>query len=213
MTALLYKELRLSAHPTLYLFTLLGALVLVPSYPYGMVFFFGCLGIYFSVLNARENNDVFYTAVLPVSKTGLVYAKCLTAFLIQLCQMILSLPFAFFRIFLIPDGNSVGIEANAAYYGFGFLIYAVFNLLFFPEYYKTGYKLGKAFILAIIPVFLLILLMEALSHFPGMEWIDSVEREALRKQFLILFSGILFYIVSSLLTCRISAKRFLLVDL
>ena len=54
MTALLYKELRLSAHPTLYLFTLLGAWVLVPSYPYGMVFFFGCLGLYLSVLIARD---------------------------------------------------------------------------------------------------------------------------------------------------------------
>ena len=40
MYNLLYKELRLAAHPNLFVFTLLGALVIVPAYPYGMVFLF-----------------------------------------------------------------------------------------------------------------------------------------------------------------------------
>lgn len=44
MFDLLYKELRLAAHPNLYIFTLLGVLVIVPAYPYGMVFLFSCTG-------------------------------------------------------------------------------------------------------------------------------------------------------------------------
>ena len=35
---LLYKEMRLVAHPTSIVFAFLGCLVLVPSYPYSVIF-------------------------------------------------------------------------------------------------------------------------------------------------------------------------------
>ena len=43
---LLYKEMRLVAHPTSIVFAFLGCLVLVPSYPYSVIFMFGCLAPY-----------------------------------------------------------------------------------------------------------------------------------------------------------------------
>ena len=54
---LLYKEMRLVAHPTSIVFAFLGCLVLVPSYPYSVIFMFGCLAPYITFLNARETND------------------------------------------------------------------------------------------------------------------------------------------------------------
>ena len=51
---LLYKEMRLVAHPTSIVFAFLGCLVLVPSYPYSVIFMFGCLAPYITFLNARE---------------------------------------------------------------------------------------------------------------------------------------------------------------
>ena len=36
--ALLYKELRLAAHPSSIVFSFLGCLVLVPAYPFSVVF-------------------------------------------------------------------------------------------------------------------------------------------------------------------------------
>ena len=51
MNHLLYKEFRLCVHPTMYFFTLLGCLVLVPSYPYGIVFLFGCTGAFLTFQN------------------------------------------------------------------------------------------------------------------------------------------------------------------
>jgi len=68
MFDLLYKELRLAAHPNLYMFTLLGVLVIVPAYPYGVVFLFGCLAPFITYMYGRETNDIFYTALLPVKK-------------------------------------------------------------------------------------------------------------------------------------------------
>ena len=50
MTNLLYKELRLAAHPTLYIFSLMGILVLVPNYPYTVVVLFGCLASYITFI-------------------------------------------------------------------------------------------------------------------------------------------------------------------
>lgn len=68
MMTLLYKELRLCAHPTSVVFAFLGCLVLVPAYPYSVIFLFGCLAPYITFVNARETNDAWYTAVLPVTK-------------------------------------------------------------------------------------------------------------------------------------------------
>ena len=91
---LLYKEMRLAAHPTSIVFAFLGCLVLVPSYPYSVVFMFGCLAPYITFLNARETNDVWYTAVLPITKresVGKVSARRFlstvsTAFLCTVCD-------------------------------------------------------------------------------------------------------------------------------
>lgn len=213
MFNLLYKELRLATHPNLYIFTLLGALVIVPAYPYGMVFIFGCLGPYISFMYGRETNDIYYTSLLPVKKKDTVKAKVLLIVLAQMTQLLISLPFAVLRLYVLPDGNPAGIEANLAYYGFGFIIYAIFDLIFLTQFFKTAYKVGKAFILAIIPATLGVIIMEVLVHIPKFQWLDSVEPNIILQQIPILILGIIFYIISILLAFRISAKRFQQVDL
>ncbi|HHT57459.1 MAG TPA: ABC-2 transporter permease [Herbinix luporum] len=213
MFNLLYKELRLATHPNLYIFTLLGALVIIPAYPYGMVFIFGCLGPYISFMYGRETNDIYYTSLLPVKKKDTVKAKVLLIVLAQMTQLLISLPFAVLRLYVLPDGNPAGIEANLAYYGFGFIIYAIFDLIFLTQFFKTAYKVGKAFILAIIPATLGVIIMEVLVHIPKFQWLDSVEPNIILQQLPILILGIIFYIFSILLAFRISAKRFQQVDL
>lgn len=213
MFNMLYKEIRLSAHPNLFIFTLLGMLVIVPAYPYGMVFIFGCLGPYITMMYGRETNDIYYTALLPVKKTDIVKAKCLLFVLAQMTQILISLPFAILRVYILPDGNPAGIEANLAYYGFGFIIYAVFNMIFLTTFFKTAYKAGKAFLLAIIPATFCMILMEILVHFPKFKWLDSTKAYDLLKQSPILVIGIVFYTIVMLLTYRVSANRFKKVDL
>ena len=128
-------------------------------------------------------------------------------------QLLISLPFAVLRLYVLPDGNPAGIEANLAYYGFGFIIYAIFDLIFLTQFFKTAYKVGKAFILAIIPATLGVIIMEVLVHIPKFQWLDSVEPNIILQQIPILILGIIFYIISILLAFRISAKRFQQVDL
>lgn len=210
---LLYKELRLAAHPNLFIFTLLGALVIVPAYPYGVIFLFGCLGPYITFMYGRETNDIYYTSLLPLKKSDTVKAKCLLMVISQLTQMLISLPFAALRLHTSQDSNPVGIEANVAFYGFGFIIYAAFNLILLTQFFKTAYKVGKSFILATIPAIILITLMEVIVHFPKFMWLDSTSPDMMLKQFPILIIGIITYILSMLIAYNISARHFKKVDL
>lgn len=213
MFNLLYKELRLAAHPNLFVFTALGALVIVPAYPYGMVFLFGCLAPYITFMYGRETNDIYYTALLPVKKRDTVKAKCLLLVLAQVTQLLISLPFAFLRVHVLPNGNPAGIEANVAFYGFGFMIYAIFNMIFLPQFFKTAFKVGKAFLLAIIPATLAVIAMEVLVHFPMFAWLDSVAPSDMLRQLPILIIGVVVYVAGILFSYRLSASRFERVDL
>lgn len=213
MFNLLYKELRLAAHPNLYIFTLLGVLVIVPAYPYGMVFLFGCLGPYITFMYGRETNDIYYTALLPVKKRDIVKAKCLLMVLAQMTQLLISLPFAVLRIHILPDGNPAGIEANIAYYGFGLMIYTIFNVVFLTNFFKTAHKVGKAFLLAMIPATIGVVSMEVLVHLPGFDWLDSIVPAVMLQQLPILIVGATVYIVGMLTAYGISAKRFERVNL
>lgn len=210
---LLYKELRLAAHPSLFVFMAMGALVLIPAYPYGVVFFFGTLGIFQSAMFDRETRDIYYTALLPVRKRDVVKGKILLAVFAQLVQLVLSLPFAFLRTLYLPEGNPAGIEANAAWYGFGLMIYGVFNLVFFTRFFRTAYRAGTAFLAALAPVVLGVVAMEAAVHFPGMAWLDSVRPEDLLRQAPILLAGAAVYAGGSLGAFFAAARRFEGVDL
>lgn len=213
MSELLYKELRLAAHPSLYIFMCMGALLLIPAYPYGVVFFFGCLGLFQSFMFDRETRDVFYTALLPRPKRDVVKGKLLLAVFAQLVQLTLSLPFAFLRTLYLPDGNPVGMEPNAAWYGFGLMVYGIFNLVFFTQFYKTAYKAGTSFLIALIPTTLGIIAIEASVHFPGMRWLDGMDGASLLRQLPILLAGIVVYAAANALAYRIGARRFERVDL
>ena len=211
---LLKKDFVLSAHPTLYMFMIIGALVLVPAYPYGMVFFFGCLGLYFSTLNGRENNDIFYSAILPLDKKDIVKGKCLFFITFELIQILITTLIAFIKIsFIDSPNNDVGIECNIAFFGFGFIIYSIFNYIFLTKIYKSSYKIGIPFVISLIFVILAIILMELISHIPYFSWIDGVTFSDLQQQIPILIVGLLLFIFINILAYKKATKNFEKVDL
>lgn len=213
MLNLLYKELRLAAHPTLYVFMLMGVLLVIPNYPYGVLFLFGTLAPFITFLFGRETRDVYFTTLLPLKKSDVVKGKCLMVVFVQIAQILISLPFAIMRAHMQLGGNSVGVEANVAYYGFGLIILAVFNFIFLTQFYKTAYQVGRSFIIAIIPAMGLVVAMELASHLPPLQWLDSVSPEMLVRQLPILVIGIAIYIVGIFSTYSAAAKRFAQVDL
>ena len=91
--------------------------------------------------------------------------------------------------------------------------YDVFDLVFFPTYYKNGYKAGKAFVIAAIPMLLLMVIVEGAVHIPALAWLDSYAMQDQLRQLPILLIGIVCYIALLSMAYRISVKRFERVDL
>ena len=160
----------------------------------------------------HDNKDIYYTALLPVSKRAVVKSKCGLLVLAQMTQLLISPPFAVLRLCLLPEGNPAGIEANVAYYGFGFVMYALFNLIFLPVFFKTAWKAGKAFLLAMIPAALVVLFMEVIVYIPGYTWLDSVSPDMMLRQWPLLLFGIAFYAGAKYIAYRLAAARFERVD-
>lgn len=210
---LLYKELALAAHPTSLIFACLGCLVVVPAYPYTVIFMFGCLAPYLTFQYARETNDLWYTALLPVTKKENVRGKCMLILFIQLFQLLIAVPSVFLRKILAVENNPVGMDATLAWFGFGLMIYGVFDLVFFPSYYKSGYKAGRAFIIAALPMLLMMIAVEGAVRIPQLAWLDSDALPDLMGQLPILLIGILCYGSFVTLAYKISVKRFEHVDL
>lgn len=151
MKNLMRKELLLAMHPASMLFLLLSAMLLIPNYPYYVICFYTCLGTFFICLTGRENRDIEFTALLPVRKTDLVRARVFTVMLMQLAQLVIAVPFAVFSSRVSAE-NLVGMDANTAFFGFALVLYGVFNLVFFRNYYRAPGKVGKAFGWAAAPL-------------------------------------------------------------
>ena len=215
MKNLIIKEIRLATHPTNILFLLLSSMLLIPNYPYYVVFFYTTLGIFFMCLNGRENHDIEYSLQLPVRKTQLVYARILYSTILEVLQFVIAIPFAILRAKLIPAGNDVGMDANIALFGLSLLMMGLFNALFFPRYYQDPSKIGGAFVMGSVAVFLFISIAETLTHTAPFfrNQLDTPDPAFLSAKLAVLAVGILAF---SALTCwaaRRSARRFVQLDL
>lgn len=217
MKDLLYKEFSLARHQTTFLFLLFALMLLIPSYPYYVAFIYTCLSIFFIFLSGRENRDVFYTVLLPVRKKDIVRARCAMIVLVELMQILVSVPFAVLgaKINPNPTGNMAGIEANVAFFGFVFIMYAIFNVLFIPTFYKTAYSAGRALAFGGIAMGLYIVVIEVLVQvIPA--WnaaLDTLDPALQLRQLPILLGGMLLYAGSMLLAIKMAEKRFERVDL
>lgn len=217
MKHLLYKEFRLSLHPTMYLFLLLAALLVIPSYPYYIAFMYICLGVFFTFLSGRESNDLFYTAMLPVRKRDVVTARALVIGIFELGMILISLPFAWLSLRISPTGhNAAGIDLNAAFYGLVFLMLGGFNLCFLPEFYRTGRKLTKPLIYGGGFVFLYIFAAEAAAQYipsPVRDYLDTTDPAAFVSHLPVLLGGIALWAGLTTLAWYLSARRFERLDL
>ena len=187
MTARIFcKDLRLAAHPMMYVFALFGAMLLIPSYPYTVAFFYGLLGIFFTFLNGRENKDVYYCAVLPVTKREQVRARTWMVVAVELTELVLAVPFAVLSVHINPNGtNLAGIDANVALFGAVLLIFGV-----------------------------LMVLVEALSHFPVVgPYLDAADAAGQVRQLPVLAAGAAAFALLSWLAFRRAAKNYERVDL
>ena len=215
MKNLLYKEFKLSVQPLNYLFLATAAMLLIPSYPYEVAFFYQTMGIFFIFMLGNTNNDLFFTALLPVRKRDTVRARFVTVIILELLQMVASIPFALLKSRLNIALNMAGVEANLALFGVVFVMYGVFNLIFLPMFYKTGYKAGMPFLVSgLVMGFVVVVTEVAINLVPGWKIaLDSIEPAYLPQRLLAMAGGLMIFVVLTLLAYKLSVRRFERLDL
>ena len=109
--------------------------------------------------------------------------------------------------------NLVGLDPNLALFAAGFLLYAVFNAVFLPSFYANGYKVGVAFVKAIIPTTLAMIVFEALPHVPGLMWLDDMDAATQVRLLPYFVAAVLLYGIGTVLTFRRAAAQYEKVDL
>jgi hypothetical protein len=214
MKNLLYKEFKVSIYPQTLFFLLCGALLLIPSWPFFIAF--GYLFISFMNLFsfARANNDLLFTMSLPVRKRDTVLARTCSIAILELLQIAVSVPFAIINSICYTQGNMAGMNTNFAFFGFVFIIYAIFNIIFLPGFYKTAYKFGIPMMLAILAAIGFGLGVElAVGMIPELKAsIGGLGASRIGNQLPVLFGGIILFTLLTLIAYRVSAKRFEKVD-
>ena len=215
MTELLRKEFRLFAHPTNWMFLAFGAMMLIPGYPMYMPAFFSTLALFYACLSARENNDLYYTLLLPVRKRDAVRARTLFFAVMELLQLALCAVFAVLRGVLNIGPNAAGMDVNTALFGLCLVMLGLFNLLFLPRLYKDPTAVGKPFLLASLWMFLYIVAAEvccfALPFFRDV--LDTPDPQHLGAKLAVLAAGALIFALLTLLASRKAEGVFEKVDL
>lgn len=217
MRNILLKEIKLTASPLSFLFILFGLMFFLPGYPILCGVFFVTLGIFQSYQNAREANDMVFSALLPIAKRDVVKGKYLFTCFIQLCGILLMTFATVLRMTVLSDAavyrNNALMNANLFALGMAFVGFGLFNLIFVGGFFKTAYKFGRPFVGYIVTVFLLIGIAEALHHFPGFAILNAFGTEHFAIQLLLLGIGLVFYLATTFLSYKKACANFEKIDL
>ncbi|MBE6019212.1 MAG: ABC-2 transporter permease [Clostridiales bacterium] len=217
MNMLLKKEMRLSALLLTYLFIGFAFMTMIPGYPILCGVFFITLGIFQSFQSAREANDIVFSALLPVAKKDVVKGKYQFCVFIELCGVLVMAVLTLVRMTVLSEASiyrqNALMNANLFFLGMVLLLFGVFNVIFLGGYFKTAYGLGKPFVIYIIVCFFIIGIAEALHHFPGLEALNAFGFDHPVLQLSTLLTGVLLYVLLTMLSYNRSCRNFEKIDL
>ena len=215
MKNLIYKEFKLSIHPLFSLVPLLSALILIPHWLYFIAMsyvFFITISNIFTSSNAQR--DIEFSVMLPVKKEDIVKSRFISIMFVELVQIATAIIFAVLNYYLYPDGNMF-MEPNAAFFGFVLIMYALFNAIFLPMFYKTGHKVGLPAILATLIAIIFAAIVEvSVLLIPALNMaFDSRNSDMLIYKLILLGLGIVIYFATGIIAYKVSAKRFEAIDI
>ena len=158
---------------------------------------------------------MIYSMCLPVAKKDIVKARILFVVILEMLQMVLLIPFAVLRQNILAAGNEAGIDANITLFAEGFLLFGVFNLIFFHSYYRNVDKVGISFVKASVVFFVLVVVDVIVTH--GVPFVrdclDTPDPQFMGYKLVALAIGIMLYVVMTVQACRISVRNFEVQDL
>lgn len=209
MLNLLRKELTLTMHPSTIIFIALSAMLLIPNYPYLVVFFYTAMAVFFNNNYARENSDTLFTLMLPVSKRDMVKSRIVFSVLLEMASMILCVLFAILRQSM-GEPNYAGMDANIALFGFAFIMLGLFNFTFYSVYFKDVKRVGVSFLWSCL-VMLLYVAAEMACNFTVpfvRDVLDTPDSVNIAPKLAVLAIGAAIYALLTLAVYKKSVKNF-----
>ena len=217
MKVLIFKELKLATPLLTFLFLGFTVMAFIPGYPILCGAFFVCFGIFHSYQLGREDNDVLYTALLPIKKSDAVKAKFVWTAILQSAAFAMFALFTYIRMAFLSEAlvykTNALMGANPIFLAFVLVIFATFNCVFIKGFFKTAYRFGTPFLQFAVISFVIICIAEALHHFPNLKWLNTLGFSDVGKQLCVLLAAIILYVITTVVSCRISQNRFEKIDL
>ncbi|MBI9106166.1 MAG: ABC-2 transporter permease [Spirochaetales bacterium] len=217
MRSLIYKDFKLSINWFFFIIMpfLTGALFLIPQWPFFialMYFFFITVPNVFATYNSQ--NDFGFAIMMPVSKNDIVKGKISSFIIIELIHLLTGAIFAFIHVKLYGIDNFM-LDLNFAFFGIAFMMFALFNIVFFPIYFKSAYKYGIPTIAANVAAILFAAAVELLVLFNPVfrNFLEGRSPEMKVLQIIILIAGIGIFALFNFIAYKMSAKRFENIDL
>lgn len=217
MKNLLVKEVRLFAAPITWIFLAFALMTMIPGYPILLGSFFISMGLFQSFQFGRESNDVLFTVLLPVRKGDAVRGRYLFCALVELIGFGLMAVLTAVRMTLLGNAavyvTNPLMNATPYFLAWVLVIFALFNGVFVGGFFKTGWKIGKPYILFIILSMVGVLLAETLPHLPGLAFLTVPSGARMGLQLALLAGAAAVYAAVTLISCERSVRRFERLDL
>ncbi len=210
MKKLIAKELKLNVKWPVYLFCLLGTMVLIPNYVIIVGMGYTIMQIFTYLQIARENLSQEFNSTLPVKRSHIVASVVFVVTLFQMMTFAVAAICVPFAKLISPNGNVAGMDANIAFLGISLLCFAVFNAIFVPSYFKTGYKFGIPLLLGLAGFVVTYGICETLVQaVPALTPIfDSYSTDGIWYRVGLLLVGIATYITCTVFATKSAVKKF-----
>lgn len=207
MKNLIYKELKISINKFFYILPVfLACLMLIPQWIYTIVFsYFFWISVSQICSGYINKEDNSFCSMLPVTKKEIVKSKIYAMLLVEGLHLVLGILFGIIHNIIFGNEN-LFLEINVAFFGIIIVMFALFNVVFMPLYYKTAYYFGKPVIYGVIVAFLYALLME----FANIKYmfVRNIFTGTVGVQLIVLAVGLLISIILNYIAIKKSIKNY-----
>lgn len=142
LSKLLKKELALSMTPSFLIWFIMTPIFeLIPTYPHYVAPIYICVAILMIFTFGMQNQDMLYTATLPVKRNDVILSRCFFIGIVEVITIILCVVSGFIgQEFLYNEESKSGININVAFAGITFILISIYNIVFVANVYKKPEK-------------------------------------------------------------------------
>lgn len=221
MKNLLYKEFLLNTTMQTVVSMLLPVLIIIPTWPSLVAFFYPLAGIFTILPFSLTNQDMLFTGLLPIKKSDIVKGKVYYLMAIELISILIAVPAGIVRqLVLTPlmplESTYTELGINFATFGIVLMIYAFFNAIYIPWFYKKRDKQIAANVVSFVltSILLMIFMVFFIICEPATLFLnDFTNIYSVLTQIGILLLGLIIFFLSGLFAIKKGGKNFSKIDL